>query len=658
MRFLKTTDWPVRRGMLLAGLVAAAASVVSMHLPPWAVVVIAAALVLSCLVPPLRRPVWLYVAAVACVFLCLGGAYQENTVAPTKNAVGKQDTITAIVLEISSEHMVTVEVMQANRLAEGSRLLLYCNDQTMPSQYDTVCVAVTYKALYDTQDSYRADGVFLQAYPQTWSEDAVTVTSHQSVVGRAVKEIRARLRNGILDRLSDEEGALLSGICLGDKSTLSASTTEAFRSAGLSHILTVSGLHLSVVSVGVYTALRVLLGRRRLAAALVSVVVLFFMLLVGFTPSVVRAGVMCLVLLGGQLFTRRADGLNSMGLALLLLLAHNPYCLLDVGLQLSFGAAGGVLCLTEPIRGRLLRLHFCKPLADGLAVTTAASLPITPLLAYYFGEVSLVSPLANLLAVFPASVALVLGWIAMLCSLWSPLAFLADGILYLTGWIVRWLLLTARSLGGLPFATMTVDRAWILFGLTGACVLSILCLYIRTRGLLRRTVACLASVALLAACLHTWFWRDTATVTLVTREEHFVALVERDGHRGLLASSVDGLYSDAALVRACRGKLEYLVVGGGSAANAARLTAWLRQVQVDRVLFVGDTDWAIGLYLNATVLPPGTHTLSPETALTVGEDGWRLTCGDSTLALAANATQARLYFTTRGNGEWSVRQWR
>ena len=663
MRLLTSTDWPVRRGMMLAGLVAVGASLISMWLPPLGAFAIAAGLALTCLVPMLRRPVWLYIVAFAATFLCLGASYQQTTVLPASLALEQEDMIAATVVETPlSGHMVTVEIVQADRLPSGSRVLLYCNDQAMPARLDTVEAAVRYKALYSTQRSYRADGVFLQAYPLAYGEDAVRVTSNASAVRQHLLSVRGRLSSTIDRRLSSEVRALLIGICLGDKSGISAQTMEDFRASGLPHILVVSGLHLSVISTGVYAALHLFVGHRRLAAVLTMAVVVFFMLLIGFTPSVVRAGVMCLLLLGGQLFTCRADGLNSMGLALLLLLTDNPYCLLDVGLQLSFGAAGGVLCLTKPIQRCLYRLRLWKPIADSLAVTFAASLPITPLLGCYFGEVSVISPIANLLAVVPASVAMMLGWSAMLLALCPPLLFLSNGVLFLAGWLTQWLLCLVRFLGDLPFATVATDRAWIIVCLTGACGLSILCLYSRMSGMLRRLFAFLAALIVLAVGTDTRLRREATVVTAVSRGESAMVLVEQDGGCGLLAPCIEGLYTDAAFVRACNGELDYIVIGDGSAAHAARLTDWLKQVEVGRVLVVRDADWMIGLDVDATVLPAvGACELSSGTVLMLCADGsWRLTCHGADLEISSDMVpmDEYVYFTTHKSGEWSVGRWR
>lgn len=137
----------------------------------------------------------------------------------------------------------------------------------------------------------------------------------------------------------------MTAMCTGDKTALSPDVTFGFRQAGLSHLLAVSGLHMAILAQAVLGLLRFLRVPRRWAALGAAGVVVPFMLLTGMTPSVVRSGVMCLVLLAGQLLRRRADSRNSLGFALLLLVLPNPYVVLDVGLQLSFAATVGLVAL-------------------------------------------------------------------------------------------------------------------------------------------------------------------------------------------------------------------------------------------------------------------------------------------------------------------------
>ncbi len=701
-------DWPVRRGMLLAGVVAAACAGLSLCLPAVYLFGLAAVAALSLLFT-LRRPVLAFVAVWAAVLLCLGGVYRVRTVEPMTAFEGQTDVVTVRVIALpTSGQMATVEVVAAEKIPRGTRVLLYCSKQIAPSVQDTLFGEVRYVALSASQQRYRADGVFLQAFPSGDGEDALALSSSPSVYF-TMTALRERLIGFLRARIPTEEGALLAGLCLGDLRGVSTAVSDAFRDAGLTHILVVSGLHLSVISAGVFAVCRRLF-RRRVAATVSMAVVFIFMLLVGFSPSVVRAGVACFVMLGGQLFHRRADGLNSLGLALTLLLAYNPYSLLDAGLQLSFGATAGVLCLYEPVYTRLCGLPLWKPLASAVAVTVAATLPILPLLAWLFGEVSVVSPLANVLAATAASVAMMLGCLGMLLSLCPLLAFLSTWLWYPAAWAVRWLLAVAQICADLPFATLSTVRLWILAYLTGGCGLGILCLYSKKRGMLRRALCALTVLALIGNGLATRFARDATRVAVSQHTQGAVLVIEHAGRYAVVVQAAADIYTDRVMRGLCHDGVDFLIIGSGACADAARLPTFLRQIPAERVLVGGDAGWLTGLSVTVESLPPSSpFTLWDGVTLSVSPDGawcFRMQdtdlvlspCGDSLTAdgaifvgglpenseqyavkqgvlltdgTAADAlavaqslpypvtavTDERIYLTTRGNGEWSITQW-
>lgn len=172
--------------------------------------------------------------------------------------------------------------------------------------------------------------------------------------GRGLTLALARLRQGLGRRflvLGRTAGGIAAAMVVGDRSYLGADLTGQFRQAGVSHLLVVSGLHLSLLCAALGFALRRL--RPRTAALCSLAAVLFYMLLVGMTVSVVRAGVLVAMALFARLLDRAADPLTSLGLALLVLLGVNPYAACDMGLLLSFAATLGVLCF-----GALDARHF------------------------------------------------------------------------------------------------------------------------------------------------------------------------------------------------------------------------------------------------------------------------------------------------------------
>ncbi len=696
---MTAADWPIRRAMLLAGGVAVGCAVLSMTLPPWSLFALAAAVLLTLLLPWCRRPAWAFAACVAALLLCSGGMYRLWVVAPCEALVGEQEVVTAVVQEVPTGSMAVAEIVTAEKAPVGTRVLLYCPQQAMPTRYETVRGEIVYQALSAAQGRYQADGIFLQAYPTAYEEDAFVISPPTRSFATVMERLRQRLLEEIYACLPGEDGALLAGLCLGDQRGISDATSTAFRRAGLPHLLVVSGLHLSVIGGGAYALLRLLLRRRRWAAVGAMAVVLGFSALVGFSPSVVRAGVACFVLLSGRMTVRRADGLNSLGLALTLLVAGTPYCLLDAGLLLSFGATAGILCLYTPLCHVLRRLP--SWLASGLAVTLAASLPIGPLLAYLFGELSVVSPVANLLTVGPSGVSLTLGCLALMASLLSPLAPVAEGLFFLAAWPLRWTRWVSALLGELSLAVLSIDRAWVLVYLTGACGLSILCIYRRHRELVRLLAVGMGSLLLLAMGLSRVAVADAVAVTVSVRDSRPLLYVESGERRGVLVLQAADLYADARLRRACETGVDFLVIGDGTAVDTARLTDFLRQIPADTLLIGGDCRWLTGLSLPVAPLPLEATDLCDGVVLTATPSGWLLDCSGSTLALTSSGeygpagaaivvgelpsvgedgatepavyigeneaaefyveaalTDGERYLTARAGGDWSVTQWR
>ena len=208
--------------------------------------------------------------------------------------------------------------------------------------------------------------------------------------------LRAVLSAAIHRLVPDPEGAVVAGIALGDRAALGRELTEAFARSGTAHLLAVSGFNMTLIAGAVALALR---GRLPLKAiALVTAAALCgYALLVGPSPSVLRAGVMALVASLGLALGRPSLGANALCLAVAVLTAIDPGIATSIGFQLSVAATAGLIGLQARFAQRLAGLPSIP--REGLATTLAASLPTVPLIAAAFGRISLVSPLANLLAV-------------------------------------------------------------------------------------------------------------------------------------------------------------------------------------------------------------------------------------------------------------------
>lgn len=229
-------------------------------------------------------------------------------------------------------------------------------------------------------------------------------------------QIRARASAGLGEGMPAREAELARGFVLGEDEGIDEATRESFRRSGLSHLLAVSGENvtlLCLLALPLLAALGIPLRERLLwLLALIAA----YVPLAGAGPSIQRAAVMGAAGLAATLAGRRASRLYALALAAAVTLAVDPGVAGDVGWQLSFAAVLGILALAAPLSAALAaRLgpgRWRRTLAEGVAVTAAATLATAPLVAFHFEELSTTSLLANVLALPAVAPAMWLGMVS------------------------------------------------------------------------------------------------------------------------------------------------------------------------------------------------------------------------------------------------------
>ncbi|MBQ1177670.1 MAG: ComEC/Rec2 family competence protein [Bacteroidaceae bacterium] len=255
---------------------------------------------------------------------------------------------------------------------------------------------------------------------------------------------------------------VLSALTLGDKRALSTELREAYSNAGVAHVLALSGMHVGIIYVLLNFLLGLLLRRRglRWVRELVIIVVLWsFALMVGLSPSVVRAVAMCtLYALAQWLSGDRSSGLHVLMLTALVMLLVDPFLLFDVGFQLSFAAMASILSLM-PRFELLIRSRAMHPvlayLVSTLCMTLAAQLGTFPLVLYHFGTFPTYFLVTNLLVplILPVLMSLMLMWwglTLMGCSWAHPLGMVLQ-------WFVELLNGCLLCVGQWPGAVLRVS---------------------------------------------------------------------------------------------------------------------------------------------------------------------------------------------------------
>jgi competence protein ComEC len=200
------------------------------------------------------------------------------------------------------------------------------------------------------------------------------------------------------------DGALLAGFLLGDTGSVPERVLDDFEASGLTHLLAVSGANVAFVLVLVGPFLRRTgLGAR---CALGAAVVVLFAVVTHWEPSVLRAAAMTTCAMGAVFVGRPISSLRLLAYAVVVLVIADPFLVHSVAFALSCAATLGIVVLAAPLRARLRGPGLLR---DALSITLAAQIGVAPVLVAVFGEVPLVAPLANVLAVPVAEPVTVLG---------------------------------------------------------------------------------------------------------------------------------------------------------------------------------------------------------------------------------------------------------
>ena len=281
-----------------------------------------------------------------------------------------------------------------------------------------------------------------------------------------VLPIRNLIRRAIDQNLSGGPAGLLKGVLLGAKHAVPEEVKTAFAQTGVNHVLAVSGLHVGLIAGTVFFILKILGIGRGITATLTIFALVLYALITGLPPSVVRASTMGCVALLGMVGQRDIDGGNILGIAGLGLLIARPQDLFDVGFQLSFVATGGILIFYRPLRDFLPEKKgwYDTFIAGPLAVSLAAQATTLPFVVAYFGLVSVIGLIANLIVVPFIGVGVALGLLTVLAfACWEPLATILNA--------ANWLILSgtikcAKFMAEPEWAAFEVARpSWVIFAI-------------------------------------------------------------------------------------------------------------------------------------------------------------------------------------------------
>lgn len=282
----------------------------------------------------------------------------------------------------------------------------------------------------------------------------------------------AQLRRQVLTLLGDifptDTVGFARALLMGDRTGTDYETNTAFKLSGISHIIAVSGLHVSIA----FSLIHMLCLKRRLPTVIFGAGgVLLFAAVAGFTPSVTRACIMQILMLLAMLVDREYDGPTELAFSALVMMVVDPLVITSVSFQLSIGCVAGIFLFRERIsvwlRERLgcgKKIHFNKLkywFAGSVSVTLSAMALTTPLSAYYFGAVSLVGVLTNLLVLWVVTV--VFYGLILTCAIGAVAPGVGAFAARALSPLIRYVLAVSKLLAKFPLAAVYTRSVYIVW---------------------------------------------------------------------------------------------------------------------------------------------------------------------------------------------------
>ena len=435
---------------------------------------------------------------------------------------------------------------------------------------------------------HQGKGIFLLAYADDFSVS--------NGADERFADFPVKLRNSIatmLDQVFPEDTASFAkALLLGDTSDLDYETNTDFSVSGIRHVVAVSGLHISILFALVYT---LTLKRKWLSAVIAIPLLVLFAAIAGFTPSIVRACLMQILMILSLLVNKEYDPPTALAFSVLVLLAVDPVTITSVSFQLSVGCMIGIFLFSRRIHDYLMdkkrlgrwkfgtwRCRIARWIAGSVGVTIGAMIVTAPLCAVNFGLISLVGILTNIMVLWLIS--LIFYGIMLACLigfLWLPAGC---AVAWLFAWPIRLVKAVATCLASIPLAAVYTCSMYIILWLA-VCYILLGLFFLLGRKRPWLLSAC-AVVCLVAAVCFSWIEPrlDDFRMTVMDVGQGQCILLERNGNRYLVDCGGESAIQSADVAA------EYMLSQGIFRLDGIILTHY-------------DTDHASGMPLLLTRIP-------------------------------------------------------
>ncbi len=306
-----------------------------------------------------------------------------------------------------------------------------------------------------------------------------------------VYKARSFLAETVEKYFSGWQAAFTKQLLLGIRGGLDTEIRDAFRGAGMSHILAVSGMHLSVLIgavSGIFSVLKGGITKKPVFTVVLMVLTVAYMAVAGFGMSILRAGFMLLIRYSAQLLRTESAAVDNLGAAIIAVLIIDPMACCDAGFLMSAASSGAIILLAKPMYDRLAKLvnisnehGFAAAVLTAFAVSICAWAATVPVALCMFGEASLIAPISNIGASFLAEYALVFSALTVALGAIPLFGTLAEISAIAASAAEKSLCAVAKFFAAIPVFQLKPGESWVLVWVFGTAVLVLLPLVLKKK---------------------------------------------------------------------------------------------------------------------------------------------------------------------------------
>lgn len=365
-------------------------------------------------------------------------------------------------------NIITFKTTKQNSLPNNTKLLVFDEKKTKLKMGDVVKAELKISAI-DHYDEYRqlnySNGIYATA-----NCEKLIKTNDSDLFFKTVGKIRKYTKKIITSYCDGDKAAFLFALTTGDKTLISDKFLANVKTTGISHIIVVSGLHLSIIMSAVFWCLDRLFYNKYIRAFLSVLFVLIIYTLCGFTMSITRAGVMFIIAGISPVFSRDNDLLNSLLTAVVFVLIGSPFAIFNVSFQLSVLSTLSIIWVLPFYCRRVIeKFNISSKIFKIIINTTLCSvfaiiftLPVT---IKTFGFVSIVAPITNLIIMYPVNIALILSIVALSLQAVPVVSLIARALFYVTTWCANFVVFTVNTLAKLPITVAVLPKNAFVFSI-------------------------------------------------------------------------------------------------------------------------------------------------------------------------------------------------